>query len=570
MTESVCGEMCRNSVEIEEGALLQAMSRRVMHATSSKLRQKPFTFAASGGGFKTMVQAMAFSRAISNWSTVSHLTSNSGGNWFASQFVYSEGFYSKVLDLKINISEVVAAWGAHYESTVAEAMDANLDVFTVFDAATSHVPPCPQAAKYIETVLVPLSESVGLPGAKWMPFNALILGHEIPDITSLRYGDRDMTGLATATLVQQTSLPPDVWTSGKATASLEVTTKDGHAKSDFNTSHATLPIAHVVRPSGAATWYAGSNVETISKVTGSGWHKKTSHLPLLETSAPPLLLEVASASSSCYGGLGSPMLIDTLLKNKVSWAKHQIANMCLPLGLEAQAGPLLSPETDFVNTSSRNLMTPLPSDAVEFRFLDGVYADDTGAAMALAQMQADCRAGELDCSGEMPYRVLILDDYSYDPLRNLMAGSESGNCFNNTICPSTGFWSPAHPSAQIFAESFPESGWKTYAVADTYDGEGKVTGNVTSKYWEGTLTTVDNKWFGVVGGDRVSLLYLSSNYLNSDIPMMIPAFSANSGIDKLPRVNASTFFKNVYAPMAVSQLIGGEPVIRKWMAEVGL
>lgn len=562
--------MCRNSVEIEEGALLQAMSRRVMHATSSKLRQKPFTFAASGGGFKTMVQAMAFSRAISNWSTVSHLTSNSGGNWFASQFVYSEGFYSKVLDLKINISEVVAAWGAHYESTVAEAMDANLDVFTVFDAATSHVPPCPQAAKYIETVLVPLSESVGLPGAKWMPFNALILGHEIPDITSLRYGDRDMTGLATATLVQQTSLPPDVWTSGKATASLEVTTKDGHAKSDFNTSHATLPIAHVVRPSGAATWYAGSNVETISKVTGSGWHKKTSHLPLLETSAPPLLLEVASASSSCYGGLGSPMLIDTLLKNKVSWAKHQIANMCLPLGLEAQAGPLLSPETDFVNTSSRNLMTPLPSDAVEFRFLDGVYADDTGAAMALAQMQADCRAGELDCSGEMPYRVLILDDYSYDPLRNLMAGSESGNCFNNTICPSTGFWSPAHPSAQIFAESFPESGWKTYAVADTYDGEGKVTGNVTSKYWEGTLTTVDNKWFGVVGGDRVSLLYLSSNYLNSDIPMMIPAFSANSGIDKLPRVNASTFFKNVYAPMAVSQLIGGEPVIRKWMAEVGL
>jgi len=242
----------------------------------------------------------------------------------------------------------------------------------------------------------------------------------------------------------------------------------------------------------------------------------------------------------------------------------------LPLGLEAQAGPLLSPETDFVNTSSRNLMTPLPSDAVEFRFLDGVYADDTGAAMALAQMQADCRAGELDCSGEMPYRVLILDDYSYDPLRNLMAGSESGNCFNNTICPSTGFWSPAHPSAQIFAESFPESGWKTYAVADIYDGEGKVTGNVTSKYWEGTLTTVDNKWFGVVGGDRVSLLYLSSNYLNSDIPMMIPAFSANSGIDKLPRVNASTFFKNVYAPMAVSQLIGGEPVIRKWMAEVGL
>jgi hypothetical protein len=556
-------------METEEGALLQAMSRRIVQATSPKLKQKPFTFAASGGGFKTMVQAMAFSSAISNWSTVSHLTSNSGGNWFASQFVYSNGFYSKVTDPNVDIGEVVAAWGANWESTVAEAMDANLEVFTVFDAATSRVPPCPKAAEIIETVIVPLSNSIGLPGAKWMPFNALLLGHEIPDIASLRYGDRDMSGLATATLVQQTALPPDVWTSGKATASLAVTSTDGHAGTDFNTSHATLPLAHVVRPSGASKWYAGSNVDIISRVTGSGRHEEASKLPLLDSPEPPLLLEVASASSSCYGGLGSPMMVDALVKEMLPWSQQKVANMCLPLGIETQAAPLLPPEMDIVNSSSGKLMAPLPSDDVEFRFLDGCYADDTGAAMALAQMQADCRAGELDCSGEVPYRLLILDD-SRGPLRNLMAGSKSGNCPNNTICPSAGFWYPAHPSAQIFAESFPESGWKTYVVADTYTEEGKVMGNVTSKYWKGTFTTVDNKWFGVLGGDKVSVIYLSSSYENSDAPMMIPAYSANSGIDKLPKVNASTFFQNVYAPMAISQRSGGEPVIRKWLAEVGL
>lgn len=560
------------SSAVGEGAPAQKVSQpsHIIQAANSKCKRKPFMFAASGGGFKTMVQAMAFARAIGDWSTVSHLTSNSGGNWFASQFVYSKNFYSKVTDPNIDIGEVVATWGAQYELTVAAAMDANLEVFTVFDAATSRVPPCPKAAQIIENIMVPLSNSVGLPAAKWMPFNALLLGYEIPDIASLRYGHRNMSGLVTATLVQQTTLPPDAWTSGKATASLMVTSADGHAGSEFNTSHATLPIAHVVRPSGASTWYTGSNVNSISRVTGSGKHEKTEPLPLLDSAEPPLLLEVAAASSSAYGGLGSPMIVDALVKDKLPLAEQRIVKMCLPLGIETIAAPLLAPETDVVDSSSRRL-APLPSSDFEFRFLDGCYADDTGAAMALAQMQADCRAEELDCSGEVPYRLLILDDYSYDPLRNLMAGSVTGSCPNNTICPSTGYWSPAHPSAQIFSESFPQTGWKTYAVADAYNGQGKAhQGNITSKYWEGTLTTVDNKWFGVVGGDKVSVIYLSSNYENSDIPMIIPAFSENSGSNMLPQVNASTFFRNVYAPMAVSQLTGGEPVIRKWLTEVGL
>eukprot|EP00930_Biecheleria_cincta_P042641 TRINITY_DN29336_c0_g1_i1.p1 TRINITY_DN29336_c0_g1~~TRINITY_DN29336_c0_g1_i1.p1 ORF type:complete len:657 (-),score=72.01 TRINITY_DN29336_c0_g1_i1:127-1995(-) len=557
---------------VGEGAPAQKVSQpsHIIQASSSTRKRKPFTFAASGGGFRTMVQAMAFARAISDWSTVSHLTSNSGGNWFASQFVYSKNFYSKVTDANIDIDEVVTAWGAQYETTVATAMDAGLEVFIVFDAATSRVPPCPQAAKIIENIMVPFSNSIGLPAAKWMPFNALLLGYEIPDITSLRYGQRTMSGLASATLVQQTTLPPDAWTSGKATARLIVTSADGHTGSEFNTSHATLPIAHVVRPSGASTWYTGSNVDSISRATGSEKNEQVNPLPLLDSAEPPLLLEVAAASSSAFGGLGSPMIVDALVKEKLPPAEQRIVNMCLPLGIETQAGPLLAPSTELEDSTSRRLMTPLPSSDFQFRFLDGCYSDDTGAAMALAQMQADCHAGELDCSDEVPYRLLILDDHSYDPLRNLMAGSVPGNCTNNTICPSTGYWYPARPSAQIFAESFPESGWKTYAVADAYTGEGKVMGNVTSKFWKGTLTTVDNKWFGVVGGDKVSVIYLSSNYDDSEASVMIPAFSANSGIGMLPQVNASTYFQNVYAPMAVSQLTGGEPVIRKWLREVGL
>lgn len=34
--------------------------------------------------------------------------------------------------------------------------------------------------------------------------------------------------------------------------------------------------------------------------------------------------------------------------------------------------------------------------------------------------------------------------------------------------------------------------------------------NVTSYYWEGTLTTVDNAFYGTVAGDKVSVIYFSA------------------------------------------------------------
>ena len=60
---------------------------------------QPLSINFSGGGFTTMTQGMALSRAMAQngaWPQVTHVGSNSGGNWFATQFVYSAECYAGV------------------------------------------------------------------------------------------------------------------------------------------------------------------------------------------------------------------------------------------------------------------------------------------------------------------------------------------------------------------------------------------------------------------------------------------------------------------------------------------
>ena len=83
----------------------------------------PLAVATSGGGFRAMAGSMGIGRALGErglWPAVTHLSSNSGGGWFASQLVFSEWFYHNVaVNTSWPIGEVVAEWGRQYDEAIS-------------------------------------------------------------------------------------------------------------------------------------------------------------------------------------------------------------------------------------------------------------------------------------------------------------------------------------------------------------------------------------------------------------------------------------------------------------------
>ncbi len=114
------------------------------------------------------------------------------------------------------------------------------------------------------------------------------------------------------------------------------------------------------------------------------------------------------------------------------------------------------------------------------------------------------------------------------------------------LYPPGSFLPPAQggfngPTPTMFAESYPSaSSWLPFATLH----------NSTAFYWRGTMTTVDNEWYGVIGGQSVDLLY----FIGFDNPIIV------AGAD------ATTLFAEVYAPSAAAQATGAAPIIAKFLA----
>jgi hypothetical protein len=101
----------------------------------------PFTFAVSGGGFRSMTAGMAFSRALSEafeevagmtgWDDITHLSGNSGGQWFATQFVFGQDWFEELTRTRSmlgskSITVLLAQWAEGYQENVR---DVNLPPF---------------------------------------------------------------------------------------------------------------------------------------------------------------------------------------------------------------------------------------------------------------------------------------------------------------------------------------------------------------------------------------------------------------------------------------------------------
>jgi len=218
-----------------------------------------------------------------------------------------------------------------------------------------------------------------------------------------------MTGLQTATLVQQTALPPDAWVaSGSDDASLALQGDD--AEFYANT---LVPVAHVQPPTGAGDFTLPTGLSAVEAQRGKG-NRKT-YTQINTGSDGTLLLEVTSASSAAAGMMASPSMMSEVVEQMFPGVKNAatraVINRCLPMGMETTASPIVVTPDALDGYSDPDYK--IGADAIEYRFIDGAYYDDVNGAAQLARMMKDCEDAEangLDCSGAVPYRMLIADD----------------------------------------------------------------------------------------------------------------------------------------------------------------
>merc|ERR1712113_902394 len=122
-------------------------------------------------------------------------------------------------------------------------------------------------------------------------------------------------------------------------------------------------------------------------------------------------------------------------------------------------------------------------------------------------MQSDCQAEKFDCSKGM--RMMIFDHDNGLGLQPLFTLPDVRPGEPNKFAGSVGAAFPGNiaPMPTIFKEGYKElEGWKTYISA-------KENGGTAARYWNGTLTTVSNGWFNVVGGHKVKVVLFEPGQL---------------------------------------------------------
>jgi len=501
------------------------------------------------------------------WKQVTHLGGNSGGSYFGSLFMYSESFYRNVTGSSIPLKKIVDDYMHQHVQALADLADGKTKEF----GSPHHLhldEGCPSLNAIVPRAIQGIEGIAEFPYFKLLPYVAAsILKNSINDVNTATYKTKNHT-LAQTTLVQVAALPPDAWTSydksyGRTSrVALQATMTDG-AVMDFSEGHGkALPVAFTSLNSAEHGWTYNKDIAKLSVVPQCPYEGPASHKSLnpfrrntckkapfnpptaTELALPehPLLAELTAASGAATGFAGSPMVYkraaDSLnsalpkaLRPLLDPVLEQVQD-CMPFGLQGMGPPMLSDGDNTVeNSESMN--------KVLYRYLDGGYAENTAVPMTLAKAQSDCRdpvkSQTLDCSGDAPISLVLVNDGDHTALStgfgNMSAGDPLHSLFHDSAKP-VGSWVPGMwnlvdvPSPTIFAETFPGAEeWMPYNEVEAtrvlkMDGGHldfkKAPRNITSYVWSGVLTTVENKYYGVVGGQKVRALIFSL-----DIPGVI-------------------------------------------------
>ena len=505
----------------------------------------PVLVAFSGGGFRAMTGSMAIARALavapggSLWPQVTHLASGSGGSWFSSQLCFGERFYHNITRNDTSVYDLVKNWGAAY----------SLRLLAELANGTGTPRPLHGRCHLVDGALDSIAswafDHTKLPSAQWEPFTATILRGNVDALggsdAPRRYGVR--SGLRTATLLQMLSLPPDTY----------LTEPDGTLRSvdllvDGAPIEYAVPLGFAADASGHLEWshhvHAHVNLSVAGDVDGGGAQAGArAPLPL---PSDPTVATVTAGSSAAMGAIASFAMVDQITPRLLRWAVRD----CLKdTGLESLAVP----------TDGAAAAAAFPT----YRFLDGGYTDNSAVAMALARMQRDCADGHgsgpapsgtaLDCDA-VPSLVIVdhdsrgsMEDFSSQRLFRPPAGT-----------PTINHWSAPDPKllaprATVFNATFPDASQFAH-----YPG---TAGGTPSQFWNGTVLTADNPWYGVRGGQRVRVALVNPLFSTP----LTPAQTFRGIFTRDDAAAYARLFEQTYAHDADAQSAAVAPLLHAFL-----
>lgn len=524
----------------------------VVTPVAAGVKRRPLAIAVSGGGFTSMTGGMAVARALRNLNSrdaladVTHIGGNSGGSFFGNQFLHSKAFFNNVTNASLPLDVVVTDWLGTHVDTLQGLMQKNGPLQKEFGSIGLLKPEsgC-EAVNIVQVGLVfpALSKAAKFP-LRWLPLvAAAVLKHSLGNksASSATYADVNHT-LPGVSLISQLTLPPDAWTSHNKDAghtsisTLHATMKDGSTFNFSEKGHA-LPVAFISEGPKKHGWtYDSEIVELLTAPTcpyKGLFSKRKCHKPpyqpvdmmLLPLPEHPLLAEITAGSGGWGGFAASPSAYgsvahkfeDYVTKGAGIISKPLLDEVikCWPYGAQMLSPPMVRQGTSVTQSE----------DDVPYRYMDGGYAENTALPMTLAKAQQDCEDGVLDCS--KPIQLILINDGNIstnhtgpsccrakDPLKSLF--SDASRPVGTFV--SGMFQTVKVPVQTIFAEPFPVlSEWKQY---NEFPSKRKsdplnpfshewVQQNIKSMMWSGTLSTVENKHFGVKGGQKVQLLVFS-------------------------------------------------------------
>jgi hypothetical protein len=562
-----------------------------------------------------MTAGMALARALHQvggsdaLDAITHIGGNSGGSFFNNQFLYSADFFKNVTDADLPLDALVTDWLKQHVAALQGLMDKKGPLEKEFGEVglAAHSEPgvgCAALNPIQHSIFNGLSKAAKYP-LRWLPLVAAAvlknsLGEKAGELT---YADMNRT-LSGAALVSQITLPPDAWTTHNDKTkhtdilTLHAAMKDGSSV-DLAKEARALPVAFVSAGRERHGWFYDPDIVNLTVApkcpyTGVFSKKKCGqppYTPSQQSSLPlpehPLIAEVTAASGGSTGFAGSPTVYGTIAKKFVAAVEHGLGHLlgpilsevvdCWPYGAQVLSPPMMRPKTTVAESEAN----------VPYRYMDGGYAENTALPMTLAAAQRDCKAGLLDC--KEPIRLIMVNDgnisshhtgfgtvQAKDPLRSLFADPDTPV---GTFVPGM-FGSIQVPVQTVFAEQFPAaSEWVQYNDFPSKRRVGPllsplkhkwVDESIKSMMWSGTVTTVENKHFGVTAGQKVQLLVFSL-----EIPGVIwpglgdPAQTEIVSPGHL-RIADGAVMKDAdliagHAPMAKAQAEAFVPVLKKFL-----
>ena len=396
------------------------------------------------------------------------------------------------------------------------------------------------------------------------------------------------------TLVQQVAMPPNAWTGAVGeglVADLNVHFTDKVLQTTWK-SHGTmaLPIAHYSTKT-TSGWMMNKDVESLSVTV----HKEPSFLSLndllsnadctkdieettteIHLPTAPSLLEVTASSSGAGGFVASP----ALLRSQAFLPKFARIAHWLVQCTASSLVDLSVPQRGMVDHETNNAAFPT------FRFIDGGFVENTALASTIGKLHAD-NPTETHL-GNFIHFDLDTPFYDGDDLKSHVAAlfsmrdGEVPNqvdkacntpkelCIDPAAPGQKNAQNIGRPVSTIFENVWPdvhnerEDEWTEYASHEDCRRPllkfADECTTIKSYYWKGTMTTIENKWYGVPAGLKLELLVFASNEPTSTIMV-----GNNNMGDTGQAVGGRAMWESVYGPIAKEQAEGAEQVIKDFL-----